>query len=56
MERGRSITASPNDHPPGAGGAATVNRADVAHFMLDEVEQPAHIRRIVGIAYTKEAK
>jgi len=46
-----------NDHlPPGAGGAATVSRADVAHFMLDEVEQPAHIRRVVGIAYTKKAK
>ncbi len=46
-----------NDHlPPGAGGAATVSRADVAHFMLDEVEQPAHIRRVVGIAYTKKTK
>lgn len=45
-----------NDHlPPGAGGNATISRADVAHFMLDEVEQPAHIRRVVGIAYTKKA-
>lgn len=45
-----------NDHlPPGADGNATISRADVAHFMLDEVEQPAHIRRVVGIAYTKKA-
>lgn len=44
------------DHlPKGAGGNATISRADVAHFMLDEVEQPAHIRRVVGIAYTKKA-
>jgi putative NADH-flavin reductase len=46
-----------DDHlPSGAGGTATVSRADVAHFMLDEVEQPAHVRRVVGVAYTKKAK
>jgi putative NADH-flavin reductase len=46
-----------DDHlPHGATGAATISRADVAHFLLNEVEQPAHIRRIVGIAYTKGAK
>jgi putative NADH-flavin reductase len=39
----------------GAGGNATISRADVAHFMLDEVEQPGHMRRVVGIAYTKRA-
>jgi putative NADH-flavin reductase len=45
------------DHlPPGAGGAATVSRADVAHFMLDEIELPTHVRRVVGIAYSKRAK
>jgi putative NADH-flavin reductase len=45
------------DHlPSGAGGAATVSRADVAHFMLDEVELRAHLRRVVGIAYAKRAK
>jgi putative NADH-flavin reductase len=41
--------------PNGAGGNATIGRADVAHFMLDEVEQPGHMRRVVGIAYTKRA-
>lgn len=46
-----------DDHlPPGAGGTATLSRADVAHFMLDEVEQSAHVRRVVGIAYTKNVK
>jgi len=40
--------------PPGSGGsAASVGRADVAHFLLDEVERPAHLRRVVGIAYAK---
>jgi putative NADH-flavin reductase len=44
------------DHlPNGAGGNATISRADVAHFMLDEVEQPGHMRQVVGIAYTKRA-
>ncbi len=41
--------------PPGAGGAPTLSRADVAHFLLDELERPAHVRRIVGIAYTKSS-
>lgn len=46
-----------DDHlPSGAGANATVSRADVAHFMLDEVEQPGHMRRVVGIAYTKRTK
>jgi putative NADH-flavin reductase len=45
-----------DDHLPfGAGANATVSRADVAHFMLNEVEEPQHVRRIVGIAYTKRA-
>jgi len=42
--------------PNGAGGNATISRADVAHFMLNELEHPAHIRRVVGIAYTKAVK
>jgi putative NADH-flavin reductase len=42
--------------PNGAGRNATISRADVAHFMLDEVEQPAHMRRVVGIAYTRAVK
>jgi putative NADH-flavin reductase len=41
--------------PNGAGRNATISRADVADFMLDEVEQPGHMRRVVGIAYTKRA-
>ena len=41
--------------PNGAGGNATISRADVAHFMLDNVEQPGHLRRVVGIAYTRRA-
>ena len=44
-----------NDHlPRGAGGASRVRRADVAHFMLNEAENPAHVARVVGISYTKE--
>jgi putative NADH-flavin reductase len=39
--------------PPGAGANATVSRADVAHFMIEEVERAAHVRRIVGMALTK---
>jgi putative NADH-flavin reductase len=34
--------------PPGA--CLTVSRADVADFLLDEVEHPAHVRQIVGMA------
>jgi putative NADH-flavin reductase len=46
-----------DDHlPRSAGGAATVSRADVAHFLLDELEHPVHVRQIVGIAYTKGGK
>ena len=45
-----------DDHlPNGAGGNATISRADVAHFMLDELEHPTHIRRVIGIAYSKRA-
>ena len=46
-----------NDHlPTGAGASAIVSRADVADFLLDEIEQCAHLQRIVGIAYTKTVK
>jgi putative NADH-flavin reductase len=45
-----------NDHlPRGAGGAFRVRRADVAHFMLNEAEYPAHVACVVGISSTKEA-
>jgi putative NADH-flavin reductase len=40
--------------PPGArGAAASISRADVAHFLLEELEHRAHVRRIVGMAYTR---
>ena len=40
-----------DDHlPHGAGGASTISRADVAHFMLDELKRSEHVRRVVGIA------
>lgn len=47
-----------DDHlPPGSGGgAAAISRADVAHFLLNEVEHPAHLHRIVGIAYTRSSR
>lgn len=41
--------------PEGAGGMAILSRADLAHFLLDEVEHPAHVRRIVGIAKVRAA-
>jgi putative NADH-flavin reductase len=41
--------------PRGVGGAPSISRADVAHFLLEELEHPAHIRRIVGLAYTKDS-
>jgi putative NADH-flavin reductase len=35
-----------DDHLPGR----KISRADLAQFLLDEVEHPAHLRRIVGVA------
>jgi uncharacterized protein YbjT (DUF2867 family) len=39
--------------PPAA--RSTISRADVADFLLDEVEHPAHVRRIVGLGSVKRA-
>jgi len=40
-----------DDHlPNGAGGASTISRADVAHFILEELDRSEHLRRVVGIA------
>jgi putative NADH-flavin reductase len=36
-----------NRYPP---GKQTLSRADVAHFLLDELDQRAHLRQIVGQA------
>jgi putative NADH-flavin reductase len=37
-----------DDRLPAGGGA--VSRADVAHFLLEELETPKHLRRIAGMA------
>jgi len=34
-------------------GGSSVSRADVAHFLLDELERGAHVRRMVGMARVK---
>jgi hypothetical protein len=31
-------------------GRISLSRADVAHFLLGEVERDAHVRQIVGVA------
>ncbi len=38
------------------GARLTTSRADVANFLLDEVERPAHVHRIVGLASMKAAR
>jgi putative NADH-flavin reductase len=38
-----------NGHLPGRSAFAAISRADVAHFLLRELEQNAHIHHIVGI-------
>jgi uncharacterized protein YbjT (DUF2867 family) len=37
--------------PPAA--RLTISRADLADFLLDELEHPAHVRRIIGLASVK---
>lgn len=44
----RAWGAADGRMPPGA--RLTVSRADVADFLLGELERPAHVRRIVGLA------
>jgi putative NADH-flavin reductase len=51
-----SYAVSVDRLPPGSGGAASIRRADVAHFLLDEAERPAHVRRLVGIAHARGAR
>jgi putative NADH-flavin reductase len=36
-------------------GGPLVSRADVAHFLLEELERNAHVRRTVGMASAKGA-
>jgi putative NADH-flavin reductase len=39
-----------DEHPPVASALASISRADVAHFVLGELQQNAHVHHIVGIA------
>jgi putative NADH-flavin reductase len=38
-----------NGHPPGRSAFASISRADVADFLLGEIQHNAHIHEIVGI-------
>ncbi len=49
----RAYAVADGRMPPAA--RFTISRADVADFLLDEVEHPAHVRRIVGLASVKSA-
>jgi len=49
----RAYKAGDDEIP--AGTRLTISRADLAHFLLRELEQPAHVQRIVGLASTKAA-
>lgn len=49
----RAYGAADGRMPPGA--SLTISRADVADFLLDELEHPAHLRRIVGLASVRAA-
>lgn len=49
----RAYGAADGRMPPGA--RLTISRADVADFLLDELEHPAHLRRIVGLASVRAA-
>jgi hypothetical protein len=31
-------------------GGLFISRADVAQFMIDEAEKPAHVQQVVGLA------
>ena len=46
-----------NGHLPGRGGAfASISRADVADFVLGELQRNAHVHQIVGIARGKRGQ
>jgi len=42
-----------NEHLPDGTALSSISRADVAHFLLSELEHPAHIHHIVGITRRK---
>jgi putative NADH-flavin reductase len=47
----RAYGVAEGSMPPAA--RLTISRADVADFLLDELEHPAHVRRIIGLASVK---
>jgi uncharacterized protein YbjT (DUF2867 family) len=47
----RAYGVAEGSMPPAA--RLTISRADVADFLLGELEHPAHVRRIVGLASVK---
>jgi hypothetical protein len=52
-ERPADGTLFHRERPPACRGrpGPTISRFDVAHFLLNEVEQPTHVRRVVGIVH-----
>jgi putative NADH-flavin reductase len=50
-QRTRAYGVGDGRMPPGA--RLTISRADVADFLLGELEHPAHVRRIIGLASVK---
>jgi len=49
----RAYGVAEGSMPPAA--RLTISRADVADFLLDELEHPAHVHRIIGLASVKSA-
>jgi putative NADH-flavin reductase len=49
----RSYAVADDRMPPAA--RLTISRADLADFLLEEVQHPAHVHRIVGLASVKAA-
>src|SRR5512133_3346616 len=49
----RAYAVADDRMPPAA--RLTISRADVADFLLDEIQHPAHVRRIVGLASARAA-
>jgi uncharacterized protein YbjT (DUF2867 family) len=52
----RRYRAEPDRMPRGdrSPALATLGRGDLARFLLDELDQPAHVRRIVGVASVRD--
>jgi putative NADH-flavin reductase len=52
--RSRTYGAADGRMPPAA--RSTISRADVADFLLGELEHPAHVGRVVGLASVRPAR